>query len=574
MKTPYRVVVLPALALLGLSACNSSDTTAAQTTGTTYYVSATADKGGDGSHAKPFDSLETVEKASLPGDTIVVLASPEKTPALDGGISLQPGQRLLAEGNDPATGLAARITNTKLLRGGGDAVLVTSNAEVAGITIVDAYRSGIAGVDVRGVNIHDNDISGFNTSCSLGFTIPSDTLPTTIPRLVVPFPVPLPNGRAGIMMRPTYGSGSFTIRNNAVHDARCGDGIDVVLSNAAQFHADIIGNTVSNLQQGPITHLFLSVLAIGLQTRGDAQLDADINDNVEHDIGSLNFTPERADSEGLFFNPVDATTMTARVNNNTFLHGIGGFSANGMEFVSMGKGATATVAISNSTFTDVPGDILELLSLGSNATLKLTLDKVTATHSTGGPLATLTGLVASANVGNCLAVANSDGGNALTLGINNSEFSDCFHDALSITSNDLPNSDKVKLIDFEISNSRFTTSQGSAFNLINLAPLAQLRGKVSNSVFSGNKDVNLTFENGNSMIDAISLDFGGGAEHSAGGNCIVDGGKGAASTQKLDVALQHNWWGQSSGPAAKDISATGGTLDTSAPLASAPGICR
>lgn len=57
--------------------------------GRTWYVSASAKPGGNGSAAKPFGSLLAVESASRAGDTIRVLPS-DRT--LDGGIRLKPGQ--------------------------------------------------------------------------------------------------------------------------------------------------------------------------------------------------------------------------------------------------------------------------------------------------------------------------------------------------------------------------------------------------------------------------------------------------------------------------------------------------
>ena len=48
----------------------------------TWYVGAAAGSGGDGSQDKPFNLLADVERASAPSDTIVVLPSPAKTPAL------------------------------------------------------------------------------------------------------------------------------------------------------------------------------------------------------------------------------------------------------------------------------------------------------------------------------------------------------------------------------------------------------------------------------------------------------------------------------------------------------------
>jgi len=77
----------------------------------TWYVKADAAAGGNGSRDRPFATLEQVEGASRPGDTVRVL--PSMRP-LDGGIQLKDGQRLVGLG-DPvvkATTSGARPTIT------------------------------------------------------------------------------------------------------------------------------------------------------------------------------------------------------------------------------------------------------------------------------------------------------------------------------------------------------------------------------------------------------------------------------------------------------------------------------
>ena len=57
----------------------------------TWYVSATASSGGDGSAGAPFNSLALVQAASKPGDTIVVVPSPVSVPPpLTGALSCNP----------------------------------------------------------------------------------------------------------------------------------------------------------------------------------------------------------------------------------------------------------------------------------------------------------------------------------------------------------------------------------------------------------------------------------------------------------------------------------------------------
>src|SRR5882762_8233099 len=132
----------------------------------TWFVNADAAAGGNGSRSRPFATLEQVEAASRPGDTIRVL--PSMRP-LDGGIQLKDGQRLTGLG-DPGTKAAASgarptITNTSATRYNGDAVRLANNNIVENIHIDAASRSGIFGVnaarpEIRGTLITNNMIQG------------------------------------------------------------------------------------------------------------------------------------------------------------------------------------------------------------------------------------------------------------------------------------------------------------------------------------------------------------------------------------------------------------------------------
>ncbi len=131
----------------------------------TWYVSATAPAGGDGSSGRPFSSLALVQQASGPGDTILVEPSPAGTP-LDGGIVLKPGQRLIGQGppvlrfgppliagGPPvvgSSGLASlpQIANTTNVANSGDAVELADDTDVENLVITSAYRGAIYGHDV------------------------------------------------------------------------------------------------------------------------------------------------------------------------------------------------------------------------------------------------------------------------------------------------------------------------------------------------------------------------------------------------------------------------------------------
>jgi hypothetical protein len=145
----------------------------------TWYVKADASSGGDGTRSRPFATLEQVEKASQPGDTIRVLPS---TRPLDGGIQLKDSQRLIGDGDavtaphragvpdrdsGKAPGGAARptITNVGADRYHGDAIRLANNNVVENIHIDGASRAGIFGVNparaqLRGNLITNNMIQG------------------------------------------------------------------------------------------------------------------------------------------------------------------------------------------------------------------------------------------------------------------------------------------------------------------------------------------------------------------------------------------------------------------------------
>jgi hypothetical protein len=110
----------------------------------TWHVKAEAAAGGDGSRSRPFATLEQVEKALQPGDTIRVLPS---TRPLDGGIRLKDNQRLIGDG-DPVgkaapAGARPRISNTTS-RHNGDGIRLADNNLVQNLHIYGASRAAVS----------------------------------------------------------------------------------------------------------------------------------------------------------------------------------------------------------------------------------------------------------------------------------------------------------------------------------------------------------------------------------------------------------------------------------------------
>lgn len=126
----------------------------------TWHVKADAAPGGDGSRGRPFATLEEVEQASRPGDTIRVMPS---TRPLGRGIQLKDNQRLVGDGGAvtkaPAGGARPTITNTDSARYHGDAIRLANNNVVENIHIDGASRAGVMGVNAARAQIRNNLIT-------------------------------------------------------------------------------------------------------------------------------------------------------------------------------------------------------------------------------------------------------------------------------------------------------------------------------------------------------------------------------------------------------------------------------
>src|SRR6185436_5253664 len=123
----------------------------------TWFVKADASSSGNGSQGRPFRSLPEVEAASAPGDTIMILPSKN---ALDHGIQLKNGQRLIGQGTPVLTAnqnsAHARLTNTSNARYDGDIVRLAQNNLVQNLHLDSAFRASVFGINADGAEIRDN----------------------------------------------------------------------------------------------------------------------------------------------------------------------------------------------------------------------------------------------------------------------------------------------------------------------------------------------------------------------------------------------------------------------------------
>jgi hypothetical protein len=454
-------------------------------------------------------------------------------------------------------------------------VVLADGVTVRNLEIAGAHRGAIYGRDVTRVRIVGNDVSGHNVSCAEGFHIPPFAVPTTVPGVGLPISEGLSNGWAAIMIDASRRDGRVKIAGNRVHDAGCGDGIDIRLSGTARYRAEITRNVVARLRQGPD---FESLLAIGLQTLDRSQLAASLDRNVQTDLGNAddpNLLVLGADSEGIFVNAAGPSRLDVSVARNRYTDpgGIGGFSANGMEMVTMGDGPRVSMTIRDSSFSGTPGDVLEQIALGTNAVLDLTLEDVVASRSVGfGNTALIPG-----NNGDCLLTGSGGAGNVLRLTVRRSTLTGCANNGLTVGSNVVNGSGATEAIHVDVADSEIAGNRGGNLVVGNFTELTDLSIKVEDTDLSGSGGrgsgrANITVQELGTTARA-AIDLGGGPLGSRGGNCIV-GGTLAADVLRQDVAARGNWWGDPGGPAPGRAIAVGGTLAYDPVLTSAAPSCR
>jgi hypothetical protein len=544
-----------------------------------FFVSASAPTGGDGSQRAPFNTLAAVEQASAPGDEIVILPSPLSAPPLDHGIALKPHQKLTGGGASVVDGAtlteAPRITNSTAASNSGDAVVLADDAEVKNLVIVNSYRGGVYGSDVTQVNIHDNNFSGTNTSCTPGFFV---IFPQQISLL--------PNGWAAIMVDEDKGIASISIRNNYIHDGTCNDGIDLRATGSAQVMARVDTNNITHLAQGPKMR---SLLGIGVQTRDTAVLTVNANHNSETYIGSPN-----ADCEGLFSNQTGGS-LTWNIDHNNFAHGIGGLSCNGGEFFLSNGPATANLYISHSTFEDNPGDMIEEIDEASSSSMNLTLEEVTVRHTTqekpSSPEPKFSvGFGMDVNRSRCLSQSSHGRQNENNLRVIRSRLFDCAGDGIGTVVNGgaikLPPSlglpaDTIEFgdgtgdsVSIDVEDSVISGSQQDAMHFRNQVQMKDLWIRVENSYLGDAKGAAIVAFDQNASTEHSDIDLGGKQLDSSGGNCIVGPTNLALEVTGYDVAAKSNWWGLPDGPNPSAISVTSGNFVFAPPLHSAPSSCN
>ena len=463
-----------------------------------------------------------------------------------------------------ASAPAPAIENTGAAQHSGDAITLADRTEVSNIKIIGASRGGIYGHDVSDVDVHGNDVSATNTSCTTGFVVQPFNLPTEAPGVPIPFSSGLANGWAAIMVDETRGASAVTVNANYVHDGACSDGIDVRASGTASVTAHVADNALTRLKQDPTMQ---SILAIGMQTTDTATLTADVVRNTETYIGTA-YEQDfgEADSEGLFANSAGHSELVERADRNTFAHGLGHLSANCFEVAASNGGPTMDVTLTNSTCDYVVGDILEAANLSRDATVTFTIDHVRAAHSTF-PIAPAFHQAEPGDDGDCLLEVASGAQNTTNVNISNSLFTDCAADGLGVVSNAVDGSGSVKHIGFDVRNSRITANKLSNIRIVNVTPIDQLDARAEHTDLSMSDGTPLVVEDleTNGTTHA-RLDLGGGPLGSPGHNCIFGGTQGDVIAGRYDLDALYDWWGTPGGPSPGRVVAAGSTVNSSSAL--------
>ncbi len=124
------------------------------------YVQGGACEGGNGSKKHPFNNLKDAEAADW--DVLIVLSS---TTALDGGITLKDGQKLIGEENPTDISLSPTqptITNTDLSGNNqGNGVIVNGDATIENIYFKDTQASAIQYNDGKDLTVKNVLITGY-----------------------------------------------------------------------------------------------------------------------------------------------------------------------------------------------------------------------------------------------------------------------------------------------------------------------------------------------------------------------------------------------------------------------------
>ena len=246
---PWALIVFACSGGGGASDAPSGDTVSS------WYVTASAASGGDGSQQRPFDSLAKAEEASGPGDVIYVLPA-ESEALLDGGIALQENQKLLGLGPGgaaPGGGSALpRLTNTTDHLGGVIVELSRGN-EVADLHFVDMRNHAIQGVggELTETFIHHSLFEGAAESEEILWSVRLESNEgTTINVRVTDCEFRDGDALGGIQIHQSgESSGDYQFERNTFSDLG-GRAYHLLTEDSSSLQASILDSTADNIGHG------------------------------------------------------------------------------------------------------------------------------------------------------------------------------------------------------------------------------------------------------------------------------------------------------------------------------------
>jgi hypothetical protein len=505
------------------------------------YVQAGAATGGNGSRQAPLDSLAAAESTSVPGETIYVL--PAET-ALDGGILLQPGQRLVGLGPqvtvDPS-GASAQITNSSAAENGGDAVVLADNTTVENIHVVGANAAGIVGQDVTEAHVIGNLITGFNQSQTIG---------------AVGF-LGLDFGQAGIDIRADGSTVSTAdIRNNIVADApgngtmfRTADSADLTITMEHNSFHDL--TRASSLPSGN----FGFVEAIFFDSVGASTLNLDVDHLFVNNIGS-----DISNSDAIFSTLDGTSKQSVNFDHYTYrdTSGVGGSRASAGEYVTGEPtalpGSSFSLTIANSDIEGAPQEGLQIDDFGTGEHVSVTVKNTV--YRDVGHTTVPDPSEQPHTVADCVEIGPRNPANGSTYQFNftDDQFLDCGYNGIQIWDGPVTLTPiaAANVADMSLNLTRDVFAHagyaGLFLNNVGTIDHFSLRAARTSFVDNGTDGIDLDDETVGATA-ASSIDLGGGSLNSPGGNRIVGNADAAiAANSNFDVIAKRDWWGSPSGP--------------------------
>jgi len=518
---------------------------------TTWYVKANAGAGGDGSEGQPFNSLQTVEQKSEPGDTIIVLACPADIPALDGGIALKDGQKLLGVGpdvtlDDPAAE-QAKITNSDAGRYDGDGIVLANDNEVTNIHVIDAHRSAISGHNISGADIHHNIITEHNQG--------RQTFKIIYYSCKVEY--------YGIHLTADAGNaiGDLLVHHNIVRNAR-GGGFLLYLSASASAELILDGNTFTDLLSPPkgVNE------AIMIGTTDSARANVIIRDTSVDNIGSGSvlcdatvFYMEGNSQQDVlvqgytYRNTKDVggnqsfgmiawtipTSNNAKLNfrlEDSELRGMNGFA--GVYLYIEGKNGNITGHIENTVVENPSGAGIYINNQsGSGNSYEIHLEGNQARDCSGEGILFL----------------NSGSTKKVNISLQDNTVRDCSLMGFAFMNKSSMEKVNISLKDNAFLGNGMAESLSAGCWLQTLGRIGDFRVMMEGNDIVGGKYYGVVFSDRHGLPAASSIiDLGGGGLGSAGRNRILDNST-DVYIWDFNVVAKNNWWGSPQGPSSSRL---------------------